>query len=140
MCFLEFLARNALSFCGNNYIIALKYYFARYQWRNDVFDSLLVRRLLLGFQYSISSKPRLKGLFTLMQVRKILYLYESFNSLLTYRVAYLLAFYGLFRISNVATLSPKLFDKTRHLLHSDIVFVYPGVCIKVKWEKEHTSP
>ena len=140
-CFLEFLAGNALSFrVVNNYVSALKYHFARYGWTLSIFESALVRRFHRGLQYSVPANPQPKGLFSLTQILEISQLCESFESSLTYRAAYLLAFYGLFRISNLAPLSSKQFDKNKHLLRSDIVFQHPGVHIKVKWAKNIQAP
>ena len=117
MCFLQFLASNSLSFrVINNYVSALKFYFVRYAWDIQVFDAPLVRRMLRGLQYSIRSVPTSKGLFMLQQLREISQLCESFESTLTYRAAYLLAFYGLFRISNLAPKSSVSFDASIHLL------------------------
>ena len=108
LCFLEFLAGNALSFrVVNNHVSALKYHFARYRWTLSVFESALVRRFLRELQYSVPANPRPKDLFSLSQILEISQLCESSESSLTYRAAYLLAFYGLFRISNLAPLSSK---------------------------------
>ena len=58
MCFLEFLASNALSFrVINNYISALKHYTMRYQWNDQVFEESLIKRLMRGLEYSILTKP-----------------------------------------------------------------------------------
>ena len=94
----------------------------------------------MDFSILYLKKPKPKGLFSLAQVCKISQLCESFESSLTYQAAYLLPFYGLFHISNLVPLSPKQFDKSRHLLLSDLVFAYPGVHIKVKWAKNIRAP
>ena len=141
LCFLEFLAANALTFrVINNYMSALKHHFARYSWGIDVFESPLVRKFLRGLQYTVPPNPQPKGLFSLNQIHEISQLCESFESSLTYRAAYLLAFYGLFRISNLAPVSSTQFDKKRHLLQSDITFAPPGVHIKIKWAKNIQAP
>ena len=124
----------------NNYISALRHYFMRYQWRDQVFEESLIKRLMQGLQYSIPAKPRPNGLFSLPQIKELSQLCQSFESTLTYRAAFLLAFYGLFRISNLAPVSSRLFDKTHHLLHSDMKFEYPGVHVRVKWVKNIQDP
>ena len=106
LCFLEFLANNAFSFrVINNYISALKHYFVRYQWRDQVFEEALIKRLMHGLQYSIPTKPGPKGLFSLAQIKEMSQLCHTFESTLAYRAAFLMAFYGLFRISNLAPVS-----------------------------------
>ena len=114
----------------------------RHQWRHQVFEASLTRRLLQGLQYVITTKLRPKGLFLLLQIKKkeILQSCRSLESTLTYRVAFLLAFYGLFCISNLAPVNSRLFDMARHLLRSDIRFAFPGVCVRVKWAKDIQAP
>ena len=60
-----------------------------------------------------------------------------FQETLTYRAAYLLAFYG---ISNIAPPFAKAFDPKKHLLHRDIQFKYPGIHLHLKWAKNIQAP
>ena len=141
LCFLQFLAGNNLSFrIISNYISAMKHFFMRYKWNERVFEDVLVKRLLRGIQYSSVQKPRPKGLFSLRNIKEISQLCHSYESTLTYRAAFLLAFYGLFRISNLAPTNSCFFDSRRHLLRSDVRFSYPGVHIRVKWAKNIQAP
>ena len=115
--FLQFLATNSLSFrVINNYLSALKFYFARYRWDWQILEDHVVERMMRGIQYSGHVVPTQKGFFSLHQISKISQLWQSFESLLTYRCAYLLAFYGLFRISILGPKSPSMFDSSLHLL------------------------
>ena len=123
-----------------NYMSALKHMFNRYGWSCASFSHPLVLRLLKGVNYSVTSNPKPKGVFTLSQIREISSLCDLFESSVTYRAAFLVAFYGLFRISNIATHSARLFDKTRHLLRHDIRFDYPGVHIILKSAKNVQVP
>ena len=84
--------------------------------------------------------PKPKGVFTLRKIREISSLYDLFESSLVYRAAFLIAFYGLFRISNIAPQSSRQFDKTCHLLRHDISFNYPGVHITLIWAKNVQAP
>ena len=139
--FLEFLAANALSFrVVINNISALKYMFVRYAWSVAVFEDPMVKRMLKGISYTIRSQPSPKGLFTLSQIREISRLCKVFESSLTYRSAFLLAFYGLLRISNIAPPCSKAFDKERHFLRQDVTFAYPGTHLRLKWAKNLQAP
>ena len=139
--FIELLASNTLSYrVIMNYVSALKHMFKRYGWSCASFSHPLVLRLLKGVNYSVRSNLKPKGIFTFSQIREISSLCELFESSLTYRAAFLLAFYGLFRISNIAPQSLRLFDRTRHLLRSDLKFEYPGVHIRLKWAKNVQAP
>ena len=51
-----------------------------------------------------------------------------------------MAFYGLFRISNLAPVSSRHFDPNHHLLRSDIRFEFPGFHVRVKWAKNFQAP
>ena len=139
--FIELLASNVLSYrVFMNYISALKYMFRRYGWSCASFSHPLVLRLLKGVNYSVIPNPRPKGIFTFNQIREISSLCELFESTLTYRAAFLIAFYGLFRISNIAPQSIRLFDRARHLLRCDVKFEFPGVHIRLKWAKNVQAP
>ena len=101
--FLEFLASNAMTYrVVMNYVSALKYMFGKYGWSMHVFESPLVKRMLKGINYTVHTQPSPKGLFTLYQIREISRLCEIYESSLTYRAAFLLDFYGLLCISNIA--------------------------------------
>ena len=112
MMFLDFLTSNTLSFrVVMNYVSALKYMFAKYVWSLDVFEKPVVKRKLIGINYTVRSQPSPKGLFTLLRIREISCLCDVFESSLTYRAAFLLAFFGLLHISNIALSSPKALTK-----------------------------
>ena len=139
--FLEFLTANALSFrVVMNYVSALKYMFAKYAWSIEVFEQPIVKRMLKGINYTVRSQPSPKGLFTLMQIREISRLCDVFESSLMYRAAFLLVFFGLLRISNIAPPSPKAFDKERHFLRRDVTFAFPGTHMRLKWAKNIQAP
>ena len=123
-----------------NYVSALKYMFAKCAWSIDVFEKPMVKRMLRGINYTVRSQPSPKGLFTLMQIREISRLCDVFESSLTYRAAFLLAFFDLLRISNIAPPSPKAFDKERHFLRRDVTFAYPGTHFRLKWAKNIQAP
>ena len=126
MVFLEFLAANSLSFrVILNYLSALKHYFARYSWDHQSIESPLISRMIRGIKLSIHKQPSPRGLFSLLQIREISRLCEVFESSYTYRAAFLLAFYGLLRISNIAPPFQKAFDKAKHFLRRDIRFQFP---------------
>ena len=105
--FLEFLASNSLSHrVILNYVSALKFAFTSYGWNSDIFSHPLVVRLLRGTALSVHTPPSPNGLFSFYQIRDISSLCDLFESSLTCRCAFLLGFYGLLRISNVAPTGP----------------------------------
>ena len=123
--FLEFLVANALSDRVMNYVLALNYTFGSYGWSIQVFYSPLVKRLLKGVNYTVQSIPNPKGLLTLLQICEISHMCEIYEASLTYRAAFLLAFYGLLRISNIAPPFSRAFDPQRHLFSGFQVCILP---------------
>ena len=139
--FLEFLASNSLSHrVILNYVSALKFAFTSYGWNSDIFSHPLVVRLLRGTALSVHTPPSPNGLFSFYQIRDISSLCDLFESSLTCRCAFLLGFYGLLRISNVAPTSHSKFDSSRQLLRRDVTFAYPGSHIRIKWAKNLQNP
>ena len=105
-----------------------------------MFEKPIIKRLLKGINYTVRHQPSPKGLFSLTQIREISRLCDIFESSLTYRAAFLLAFFGLLRISNIAPSSSRAFDKTKHLSRQDVTFAYPGTHVILKWAKNIQAP
>ena len=139
--FLEFLATNALSQrVIVNYVSALKFAFDSYGWCTTVFESPLIRRMLRGIKFSICKQPSPKGVFSFHQVRHISQLCDSFDNPITYRLAFLLGFYGFLRISNVAPPFAKSFSTHKHFQRQDVVLAPPGMHLNLKWAKNIQAP
>ena len=56
------------------------------------------------------------------------------------KFAYTLAFFSFVRQSNLAPVSAKLFDETRHTTRGDVTFESPGLVLSLKWTKTHQNP
>ena len=119
---------------------ALKYAFSLYGWNTEVFCHPLVSRLLKGINFTVHGSPSPKGLFSFQQICEISALCDLFESSLTYRTAFLLGFYGLFHISNVAPTSHSTFDPTKQLLREDITITFLGTHVRVKRAKNLQNP
>ena len=139
--FLEFLATNGLSSrVIVNYVSALKFAFDSYGWSTMVFESPVIRWMLRGIKFSISKQPSPKGVFSFHQICHISYLCDSFDNPFTYRLAFLLGFYGFLRISNVAPPFTKSFSVHKHFQRQDVVLAPPGVHLNLKWAKNIQAP
>ena len=114
--------------------------FGKYGWSTQAFESPLVKRTLKGVNYTVHTTPSPKGLFSLQQIKEISRLCDIYESSLTYRAAFLLGFYGLLHISNIAPPFSKAFDPAKHLLRRDVAFMYPGTHISLKWAKNLQAP
>ena len=97
--------------------------------------------MLRGSKFSICRNPIPKGIFTLVLIREISRLCDAFNDPLTYRVAFLLGFYGFLRISNVAPPFSKSFSSQKHFLLSCLPPPPPpGIHLNIKWAKNIQAP
>ena len=139
--FLEFLASNTVSHrVVSKCVSAFKFAFTSHGWDTEVFSHPLVTRLLKGISLTVQNPPSPKGLFSFYQVFEISSLRDLFESLLTYRSAFLLGFYGLLRILYVAPASRGTVDSARQLLREYVKFTFPGVHIRIKWAKNLQNP
>ena len=113
--FIEFLAANVISHrVIMNYISALKFMFSRYSWDLSVFEAPIVNQLLRGIKLSLPHNPVPKGILDLPDLRYISYLCDYFDNSPVYRSVFLLAFYALLRISNMALPFQQTFDPSKH--------------------------
>ena len=103
-------------------------------------QSLLGKLLYISRCVTKYRQPTPEALFSLPQIREIARLCEIFENTLTYRVAFLVAFYGMLRISNIAPPFSKAFDPKKHLLCRDIQFKHPGIHLHLKWAKNIQAP
>ena len=139
--FTEFLASNSISYrVIMNYISALKHMFTRYGWDGSVFSAPILNSLLQSIKLSFPLTPTPKATLTLRELREISRLCDQFDCPQVYRTAFLLGFYALLRISNIAPPFQRSFDPSRHLLRGDVKFIYPGAHLKLKWAKNIQAP
>ena len=119
---------------------ALRHFFIRYTWQVQVLSAPLVQRMLRGIRLTIHVTPAPKHVFSLRKIREISHLCEVFPFPLTYRAAFLVAFYSFFRISNITRSFATNFDPARQLMRQDIKFDYPCLHIRLKWAKNLQAP
>ena len=96
--------------------------------------------LLRGIKLSIPLRPTPKATLGLRELREISRLCDQFDCPQVYRAVFLLGFYSLLRISNIAPPFQRSFDPSRHLLRGDVKFIYPGAHLKLKWAKNIQAP
>ena len=119
---------------------ALRHYFLRYSWKAEILSSPIVLNMLKGIKLSVHKPPTPKLLFTMGHIRKISRLCDYFPSPVTYRAAFLIAFLGFFRISNIAPPFRSAFDPSKHFLRKDVCFAHPGCHLPLKWAKNVQAP
>ena len=81
---------------------SMKYMFAHYGWNSEIFQAPLIQRMLQGIRLTTRQVISPKGVFTLSQLKSIIYACAHFLDPFLYRSAFLFAFHAFFRISNIA--------------------------------------
>jgi hypothetical protein len=78
---------------------------------------------------------KVKPILTFQQECDLINVMSSHPLYLLYKIAVLLGFIGMLRISNVALVSLKQFQFTKHLAREDLVMDDQGIRVHLKWSK-----
>ena len=122
-----------------NYISAIKSMFRWFNLNVAVFAHPKVNAMLRAVEVSVHKTPIQKGIFfTTSQSTNT---HMPFFSVLSsaFRTIYLFAFFGFFRISNIAPSSKFLFNIKTHLCRGDVIVHQEFFIILVKWSKTFSS-
>ena len=133
--FLECLVMNGCSTSMvENYVSAIKAHFVLHDLSFEVFDhpklKYFLKALIINWQLSVKSH----NIISLDRLALISTACKDFSSGLAYRAVFLVAFFGFFRLSNLAPHAILSFDDTRHLTGDDI-FTKHFVKVLLKWTK-----
>ena len=95
---------------------------------------------LLSLKISFEAPPNRKRPFTLEQVRRLAD-YCQLRGLLgfTLKLAIVLGFFGLLRISNLVPSTVKSFDPSRHPTQADLTMEEPGLQFAQRWSKNRQT-
>ena len=126
--FVVYLTFNKISLkVAQNYISSLRTMANWYTIEHSALSHNSVYLLLLrSFKINSTFTPTPKAIFTLDTLDPDPQLFRS---------CFLLVFFGLMRMSNIASHSSTAFDTSKHLLRQDIIFYSPSMHIRVKWTK-----
>ena len=123
----------------SSYVSVLNHYFKLF----DIDTSGVVHRKVHLFIKSVSVNsvyaPKFKAVFTIPILHQLALACDSITFGQVYKAAFLLAFVAFLRLSNIAPLTSKAFDPTRHFLRGDVIFGPPGAHIILKWAKAMQS-
>ena len=140
LAFMEYLHDNSLSpSVIKNYISSLTKQAKRFGWEMEPFSHHLVRDYIRSITINSSFAPSHKGVFDLPTLARISEACSSLYDPPLFRAAFLLAYFGFLRMSNIAPHSLKAFDSTRHLLHQDIIFASPGAPCAPQMDKNYVK-
>ena len=134
--FIEFLVYNGLKASSiNNYISAVKSMFKWFNLKTPVFHHPKVNSMLRAVELSVHRTPLQKGIFHIDLFKKLIQACHSFPLSSVFKTIYLFAFFGFFRISNLAPASKLMFDIKMHLCRGDVIVHDEFLIILVKWSK-----
>ena len=139
--FVEFLARTFSSDKSiRNYLSAIRYFHKCLQIDAPSLYSFELNLMLRAYRTTLRGTPH-----RLPITKDILYELcsrcEQFGSTgLVIKCAFLFAFFGFLRCSNLVPNSARSFDKTRHLCRGDVFVHPPGLIIVLKWTKTKQEP
>jgi integrase len=138
--FIEFLADNNLAPATiRNYISAIKASLRRLGIDIVNFDSNLIKLALRSLDRNAPVRYKPKPILSIQQIQQLLLAATSQPLCIFFKLAVLLAFLGMLRISNIACVSIKGFDILRHITRSDVTITPRGLAVNIKWSKTMQS-
>ena len=136
LCFLEFLHVNDLSpKVIKNYLSSLRSMAKFYKLPAEDLYNHTVTLYLRSLTINSKFKPIPRGTFDIPTLCKISEACELLSDPPLFRAAFLLAFFGFLRMSNIAPHSTRQYDYFRHLNRQDVIFAPPGAHVLLKWTK-----
>ena len=134
--FIEFLVFNGLKPASiNNYISAIKSMFKWFNIQIGIFEHPKIKHMLNAVEVCVRHPPVQKGIFDLSILERIILACELLPFSSIFKTIYLFAFFGFFRISNLAPSSKIEFKITKHLCRGDVLFHHRFLIVMVKWSK-----
>jgi hypothetical protein len=80
-----------------------------------------------------------KPVFTFQQIYDLIHVMSTHPMFMHYKLAIILGFMGMLRISNVVVVFFKQFDHNRHLARGDLQLINNNINIHLKWSKTMQS-
>ena len=136
LAFLECLVANGCSASMvENHVSAIKAHFVLHDLSFQVFSHPQVKYFLKALRINRPLSVRPHNIISIDRLAQISAACEDLSSGIVYRAVFLTAFFGFFRLSNLAPHALAAFDKTRHLTGEDVFFTRRFVKVLLKWSK-----
>ena len=140
--FVEFLLHSGIApSTVPNFLAGVKHYLQTAGMDYSVLMSYTLSLTLRSLKIDFTAPPNRKPPLSLQNVQKLVD-YCGLKGLLgfTLRLAILLGFFGLLRISNLAPISRASFDPTRDSTRGDLILEPPGLQYTQRWAKNRQLP
>ena len=121
--FLEFLTLNgSRALVLTSYVSVFRHYFKMYDLDCSPLNHRKIHLFIMSVSINSPYCPKVKANFTIPLLIQLAKACDHIRYGFLYKAIFLLAYFGFLRLSNLAPSSSRLFDSSRHFLHSDIIF------------------
>ena len=132
--FLEYLYQNQLSpKVIKNYLSSISSMARFYRLSDSSLSDSAISRYIRCISINSRFLPTPRGVFDIKTLHLISLSCDMLTDPLLFRAIFLTAFWGFFRMSNIAPHSSKKFDARRHFLRQDLVFHNESAHLIIKW-------
>jgi integrase len=139
LAYIEFLPDNKYNVSTiKNYISACKSKFKQLSISVHPFESELIKLSFKSLENNAPNQYKYKPVFTFQQIYDLIHVMST-PLFLHYKLAIMLGFMGMLRISHVVLVSIKQFDHNRHLARGDLQLNNNNINIHLKWSKTMQS-
>ena len=136
LAFLQYLHENAISpKVIRNYISSVHAQAQFYGMNCEIMAHEAIARFLRSISINSKFSPTPRCVFDVHTLYRISLACDNLADPILYRAIFLTAFYGFFRMSNIAPHSASKFDPNYHFTRRDIIFGPPGIHMVIKWTK-----
>ena len=119
----------------SNNLSALKASFIIYHLNHSVFENPQIKYFVKVLKINRPLKVVQRNIMTLARLRTLVSLCDTIHCGQVFKAAFLLAFFALLRISNIAPHASGAFDTSRNLTPSDIKVSRKFMNMIIKWSK-----
>ena len=118
-----------------NYISALRAKLVIYELNYAVVDHPQIRYFIKAMKINRPLSVPWRNVMSISDLKVLIGKCKDISMGLVYKAVFLVAYFGMLRLSNMEPHSAQSFDHSRHLCGGDVVFTSKYVKILIKWTK-----
>ena len=136
LCFLEYLVSHQVSVgMVVNYVSALKAMAIVYNIPHEVFQHPRIKYFIKSIRMNRTLTVTKRNIMDIKTLENVVALCTGRPNAITFKAIFLTAFFGFFRLSNLAPHSSNEFDPSKHFTGGDVFFEKSQVKMLLKWSK-----
>ena len=134
--YLEFLVDNGVStHMISNHISAIRAMFVMYDLPYGVWNHPKIKYFVKSTKMTRPIALPKRNIINLNTLKSIIAATQKYSNSQVYKAVFLTAFFGFFRLCNIAPHAVGEFDSTRHFTGGDVFFTNKEVQLLLKWSK-----